>query len=130
MPPSRHRDQRTTGRLPFVATLWVAILVALLCAVLPLGAPASKLTGSAFNPATTSVVLKARSPAKPLAQAPALPDGLPPTPSSLPAMVLAATMAVLLAWRLLPRSPALPRRSAPLPSAPRRIRRARAPPLR
>lgn len=48
------------GRLLFVLALWMAISVALLSALAPLGPPSSRVTGSAFNPATTSVVLKAR----------------------------------------------------------------------
>lgn len=51
-----------TERRSFIATLWMSILVALLSALAPLGPPASRLTGSAFNPATITVVLKARSP--------------------------------------------------------------------
>jgi len=50
------------GRRSFIAALWMAIVVALLSALAPLGPPSSRLTGSAFNPATVSVVLKARSP--------------------------------------------------------------------
>jgi hypothetical protein len=50
------------GRRSFIAALWMAIVVALLSAVAPLGPPSSRLTGSAFNPASVSVVLKARSP--------------------------------------------------------------------
>ncbi len=49
------------GNVLFIATLWMAICVALLCAVMPMGLPSSKATGSAFSPATTSVVLKSRS---------------------------------------------------------------------
>ena len=55
------QDATGKGRLPFIASLWAAILVALLCAIAPDGPPSSKLNGSAFSSATTGVVLKARS---------------------------------------------------------------------
>lgn len=63
------------GRLLFILSLWMAIGVALLSALAPLGPPSSRLTGSAFNPATTSVVLKARAQAVPVAAQIAQPDG-------------------------------------------------------
>lgn len=53
---------RGKGRGLFFAALCMAIVVALFSALAPLGLPSSRLTGSAFNPATTSVILKARSP--------------------------------------------------------------------
>ena len=66
---------RGKGRGLFFAALCMAIVVALFSALAPLGLPSSRLTGSAFNPATTSVILKARSPL--LAAGPVLhePDG-------------------------------------------------------
>ncbi|TZG27783.1 hypothetical protein [Sphingomonas montanisoli] len=52
---------RPKRRHSFVLATWVALWTAILCA-LPSGAiSASKTLGSAFDPATTSVVLKARS---------------------------------------------------------------------
>ena len=56
------RDDKWKGRRLFFVSLCMAIAVALFSALAPLGLPSSRLTGSAFNPATTSVVLKARSP--------------------------------------------------------------------
>ncbi|CAN5849005.1 hypothetical protein BH11PSE6_BH11PSE6_12020 [soil metagenome] len=44
---------------PFLAVVWAALLTALLSALLPVGLPHSTTVGSAFNPATTSVALKA-----------------------------------------------------------------------
>ncbi|EQA96631.1 hypothetical protein [Sphingobium baderi] len=85
MTPSSDRDEAGKGRPLFLATLWMAIWVALLCALAPLGPPASKLTGSAFNPATTAVLLKARSPAAPEASRMVRPEREGPAPSSLPA---------------------------------------------
>jgi hypothetical protein len=62
MKSSGFRDIDMKGRALFISTLWIVIVVALLSALAPLGPPSSKQTGSAFNPATTSVVLKAKSP--------------------------------------------------------------------
>lgn len=50
------------GSIAFAASACLSILIALICALAPLGLPASATAGSAFNPATTSVVLKARAP--------------------------------------------------------------------
>ncbi|MET0249600.1 MAG: hypothetical protein ABW164_07710 [Sphingobium sp.] len=50
------------GGIAFAASSCLSILIALVCALAPLGLPASVTAGSAFNPATTSVVLKARAP--------------------------------------------------------------------
>ncbi|WP_157219811.1 hypothetical protein [Flavisphingomonas formosensis] len=55
------RWRRPESRQGFLATAWLALLTALLCALVPDGPPASKTIGSAFNPATTAVPLKARS---------------------------------------------------------------------
>lgn len=60
---SMARDIDMKGRALFIPTLWLAMMVALLSALAPLGPPSTRQTGSAFNPATTSVVLKTRSPA-------------------------------------------------------------------
>ena len=62
------------GRLLFILTLWLSLSVALLSALAPLGPPSSRFTGSAFNPATTSVVLKARAQASPVAMQAMEPD--------------------------------------------------------
>jgi hypothetical protein len=43
----------------FVAALWVSLATALLSAMLPVGLPLTQSTGSAFNPATTAVALRA-----------------------------------------------------------------------
>jgi hypothetical protein len=56
-----------TGPRGFVATLWLTILTALLCAIVPAGPPQSQLIGSAFSPATTSVALRADTPKSRLA---------------------------------------------------------------
>lgn len=74
---SRYRKEHGRGGRPFVATLWATILLALLCALAPLGAPSSQQTGSAFNAATLSVALRAREPAMPQAQRATNPDGAP-----------------------------------------------------
>ncbi|WP_340265457.1 hypothetical protein [Sphingobium mellinum] len=56
------QECRVTARLPFRTSLWIVIVVALVSALAPLGPPSSRTTGSAFNPATTSVVIKAAGP--------------------------------------------------------------------
>lgn len=86
-------------RLLFILTLWTALGVALLSALAPLGPPSSRLTGSAFNPATTAVVLKARAHAAPaMQQARAPDDAVPGLLWILPAAPL--ILAVLLIRRV------------------------------
>lgn len=41
---------------------WLSVLTVLFCAILPLGLPQTAAHGSAFNPATTSVVVLTRTP--------------------------------------------------------------------
>lgn len=62
------------GRLPFIAALWTAIAVAMLSAMLPSGLPLTRVSGSAFDPATSLVVLKARSPGQQVAARASEPD--------------------------------------------------------
>lgn len=47
-------------RVLFASTLWIALLTAILCAVVPQGLPFSQSVGSAFSPSTTVVALKSR----------------------------------------------------------------------
>src|SRR3546814_6989521 len=75
MTPAPYRKDTLAGRLPFILTLWLSLGVALLSALVPLGPPSSRFTGSAFNPATTGVVLKARAHATPLTVQAMEPDG-------------------------------------------------------
>ena len=51
---------RHVERLPVRAAFWTLIFITLLSALAPMGAPLTRLKGSAFNPATTEVVLKSR----------------------------------------------------------------------
>ena len=51
-----------SGRYSFVLALWVAMLTAVVSAIAPSGLPSTRTVGSAFDPSTTAVVLKARSP--------------------------------------------------------------------
>lgn len=57
-------DRAGNGRLAaswrFAGAIWVAIATILFCALAPTGLPQSTLFGSAFNPSTTTVALKAR----------------------------------------------------------------------
>ncbi|CAM5522935.1 hypothetical protein ACFSUK_29615 [Sphingobium scionense] len=110
--------------MPFIASLWAAILVALLCALAPDGPPSSKFNGSAFSSATTGVVLKARSlPAPHMVRAPR-PDG---DGAALP-WLLAAALALMLSWRRLAPDAPLPLLVADQSCLRARSRRARAPP--
>lgn len=97
MTPTSFRNEGSMGRLPFILSLWMAISVALLSALAPLGPPSSRLTGSAFNPATTSVVLKARAQATPVAARAAEPD----SNRRFPAAVLASDYLIAMAAALL-----------------------------
>lgn len=84
------------SRLLFLSSLWMAISVALLSALAPLGPPSSRMRGSAFNPATTTVVLKARSVAvQPTIRA-TEPDGAGQGGTAFPAMKLLLAVASLL----------------------------------
>ena len=93
-----------SGRLLFMLTLWMAISVALLSALTPLGPPSSKITGSAFNPATTDVVLKARALSIPPGErvsAPGDNDSIAPVTSVIQWLVF-ATAILVVAWLLRP----------------------------
>lgn len=85
-------------RLPVIAALWMLIAIVLLSALAPLGPPLSRVAGSAFNPATIDVVIKARAPLAPqTVQAPRL-DGDGPSAVHLLLAVVAASL--LIVWRL------------------------------
>lgn len=131
MTPPPYSHQGMKGRLLFVLTLWTALGVALLSALAPLGPPSSRLTGSAFNPATTTVILKARAPAAPVAARATEPDGGRRTPFSTSVAIWlfpVATLA-LAAWLWKPLNrfsrPALARK----PRTSLSHRHARAPPV-
>lgn len=113
-------------RLPVVAALWTLIVVVLLSALAPLGPPLSRIAGSAFNPATTDVVIKARAPLAPQAVQAARPDSDGPSAFHLLLIALAASPLIL--WRLCA-APALVRNRAIFRSALHPdTRHARAPP--
>ncbi|MEC3949931.1 hypothetical protein [Sphingobium sp. HWE2-09] len=112
-------------RLPIHAALWTLILVTLLSALAPLGPPLSRATGSAFNPATTDVVLKARTQsAQQVVEAPQ-PDG-----GGAPPLIIAfALAAVLTALRVVILTGWAGDHASVLPFIrPARTRSARAPP--
>lgn len=46
----------------FVIASWASLLTAIVCATMPAGLPASRSVGSAFDPSTTIVVLRSKSP--------------------------------------------------------------------
>ncbi|WIW87423.1 hypothetical protein K3M67_10570 [Sphingobium sp. V4] len=121
----RRKGRGAIPRAAILAALWTLIAVTLLSALAPLGPPLSRATGSAFNPATSDVVLKARAPSAAQAVPPIRPDGdgWPPV-----AILGLAIMAIVGVWRFLPAlsaPPAAPR----LPRPPLvRAHLARAPP--
>ncbi len=53
---------RATQLRLHVASLWMSMVVALFCALVPVGAPLTTPLGSAFNPSTTLVALNAATP--------------------------------------------------------------------
>ncbi|WP_240334399.1 hypothetical protein [Sphingobium estronivorans] len=96
MRPAPYRNDVGQARLFFILSLWLSLGVALLSALAPLGPPSSRLMGSAFNPATTSVVLKARGQANPIVIRVIEPDGDGRAPTLAPAAIRPPAMAVLL----------------------------------
>jgi hypothetical protein len=122
----RWNGKGATLRLPVLIALWTLILVTLLSALAPLGPPLSRATGSAFNPATTDVVLKARTQAMlPMVAVPR-PDG-----DGTPPLILALAVAIILlvGQHVRPIDPAARFSHTPRSYAPARTRRARAPPV-
>lgn len=131
MKASSYRGKGGAAQLPVMLALWMSTLslliaVALLSALAPLGPPLSRATGSAFNPATSDVVLKARALATPQAVQAHRPggDGPPATALLLPALAL------LLAgrWRMVPSGVATPFRALRPPRPRRADIQPRAPP--
>lgn len=124
------KDRNGKSSPLFFAALCMAIAVALFSAVAPLGLPFSRVTGSAFNPATTSVVLKARSPVEAAAAAVHEPDADTSLPPSLTRQAWLLPAAILILGALTEaairgrRHPNVIRRRL----QPVRSRRARAPP--
>lgn len=113
-------------RLSLPAALWGLIVVTLLSALAPLGPPLSRAKGSAFNPATLDVVLKARAQVAPQAAEAVRPDG-DGAPPCMAALVLGVIL--LAVWRVRPASGMSHARRTLSPFAFVRTRRARAPPL-
>lgn len=56
--PVRERAIPVSRHALFIPALWLALLTAIICAILPAGLPLTKTVGSAFSPATTMVALK------------------------------------------------------------------------
>jgi hypothetical protein len=113
------------NRAAILVAIWTLIAVTLLSALAPLGPPLSRARGSAFNPATAEVVLRARAPAR--AQATPL---VRPSDDRPPVVLIAIVAALILLGGATP-SPVLPhrRRRVPLPMRVHgRSRQARAPP--
>ncbi|AMK24206.1 MULTISPECIES: hypothetical protein [unclassified Sphingobium] len=130
MTPTPYRNEAGPGGLPFILSLWLSLGVALLSALAPLGPPSSRITGSAFNPATTGVVLKARADANPIALRVTEPDGDGRAPALAPAAIWFLPVAALPpgAALLLPARRLSPSFPSPKPFHLLSRQRARAPP--
>ncbi|HUD95613.1 hypothetical protein [Sphingobium sp.] len=125
MGPKKRKKRAGISRAAILAAVWTLIAVTLLSALAPLGPPLSRAKGSAFNPATTEVVLKARARAMTHAVQPVRPDGDGLPPVALPCLAVGLVIGL---WRMWPVTPALVGldRLARLNLA--RAHRARAPP--
>ena len=113
------------SRVAILAAFWTLIAVTLLSALAPLGPPLSRPKGSAFNPATAEVVLKARAPAAAQAVQPVRPDGDGLPPMALLCLALALVLCLSRVGPIAP-APIEAHRLARLRVA--RAHRARAPP--
>ncbi|BBD98275.1 hypothetical protein SAMIE_1017760 [Sphingobium amiense] len=71
----RQKGRGGRHRPAILAALWTLIAVTLLSALAPLGPPLSRTRGSAFNPATSEVVVKTRPTVRTDASPERLPDG-------------------------------------------------------
>lgn len=129
--PRMTRPAAIVRRLMSMSAMWLALATAILCAVLPTGLPLSTMLGSAFNPSTTAVALRARS--EILQPRQHIEDGDRTAPAArvagpfLPDEVLIATSVfafAVLAAKLLSLSAIF----APLPNQPQQAHRTRAPP--
>jgi hypothetical protein len=91
----KRKGRAGVNRAAILAAVWTLIAVTLLSALAPLGPPLSRLKGSAFNPATSEVVLKARAPATAQAVQPMRPDGDGSPPVALCCLLIALAVAFL-----------------------------------
>ena len=99
----RRKESEAGRRTAIFLALWTLITVTLLSALAPLGPPLSRTYGSAFNPATSDVVLKTRPPLRAVATADRLPKGkVAPLAAILvfPALVVASRAVALIAARI------------------------------
>lgn len=92
------KGDRQLSRYSLSVALWMLIVVTLLSALAPIGPPLSRPTGSAFNPATSDVVIKARAPTPPQLAQTARMDG-DDTPPVLLFCIIATLVLVASAGR-------------------------------
>lgn len=62
-PRSARGTASVSNRFLFMLSLWMSLATAIVCAVMPAGLPLTRTIGSAFDPSTTIVALRARPPA-------------------------------------------------------------------
>lgn len=121
----RRKGSKGHHRPAILVALWTLIAVTLLSALAPLGPPLSRARGSAFNPATSDVVLKTRPAVRADARPERLPDG-----KAVPFVGILAVLPILaLTPFVMPAFFKRRRASASVPASLRRTGRSRAPPI-
>lgn len=88
-----HEVRKVAERAALLAALWTLIAVTLLSALAPIGPPLSRAKGSAFNPATSDVVLKGRAPA-----AAQMTQAVEPRTDGVPPQMAVLAVLPLLGW--------------------------------
>ncbi|MCP1468634.1 hypothetical protein J3E64_000301 [Sphingobium sp. OAS761] len=120
------RKKRGARRPVIFAALWMLIALTLLSALVPIGPPLSRPRGSAFNPATSEVVVQARRVERARAK-----NAVQPDSRRLPPVVLLSCLAAMLPGWIALATPGLFRpvvRARVVRLALATVRRARAPP--
>lgn len=101
--PVKRMGRAGANRAAILCAFWTLIAVTLLSALAPLGPPLSQVKGSAFNPATSEVVLKSRAQAVKQAGETARPDDDDSRPwAALWCLLLVALLASVRAVRIAP----------------------------
>lgn len=88
----RRKERGAGNRAMLFTALWTLIAVTLLSALAPLGPPLSRARGSAFNPATSEVAVKARTAIRVETSQARRPDG----GNSIPMLLLCVAVLCLL----------------------------------
>lgn len=106
--PVKRMERAGANRAAILCAFWALIAVTLLSALAPLGPPLSRAKGSAFNPATSEVVLKSRAQAVKSAGETTRPDDDDSRPrTALWSLLLVVLLAIVRAVRIAPVASAL-----------------------